>query len=211
MTSDDATTIRDHIPAYVNGTLPESERSDFEARLARDEALQREVASFSEIHAAYQEEHRQQPAPSEAVFQRVRQRIAHAEAEPRLPPAPSWRKRIQSVVGRLWANRQVAWGLALAQAAVILLLLAMPSQQRLVTLSGSDPSIEKGLRINLVFQASATEQQIRTLLNAHSAVIVYGPTEEGLYIVACPVTDTVEELLNDLRSQPIVLLAERHH
>jgi len=68
------------------------------------------------------------------------------------------------------------------------------------------------VRLNVAFQESATEREIRELLNDISAHIISGPSRQRIYVIALPAAQGPErqriiaEALTRLHARPRVVL-----
>lgn len=128
----------------------------------------------------------------DTLMRRVRSESAAApqRAAPAVPSAPvrtpwlalwNWLRHPTPVRGLALA------GLALAQAAVIVVLLQRPPDTGQMPLSDPRlPSLRDGVLLQVTFVPSATEVQIRTALRQAQATLVAGPGTLGVYTVVVP-------------------------
>lgn len=85
----------------------------------------------------------------------------------------------------------------------------VPAPPAYETLSQSTPAPAAAVRLRLVFAEGTTEREARELLLAIRGQIVAGPSSLGVYTVEVPAgPDPVEKILEHLRRQPKVSLAE---
>lgn len=186
--------LTDLIPDYVQGNLDPETTAVFENRLAVDQELRRELDEFLTLRHLYRQTQDEPYRPSERVFQRVAAAINEAEAsgtgrrQSSYHPVPSYRTRLHEAWARLKASLSLPWGLAVAQAVLIVILL-LPGQpdHSYQTLSAGDAvTAVDGSLYNIVFSESASEAHIRTLLINTNASIVAGPSAEGRYRIVLP-------------------------
>jgi len=153
---------QDLLPWYINGSLSEQEQQQVERHLQQCSECRDEV----ELLQAMQTVAKQPPEslPSQFAWHRL-QRDMHQDAQ--TSPAKSRR-----------------WGLSLAAAAAVAViavqgvLLLNFSQQDNYQLAGHDL---EGVVVQVRFNPDATEQAIRTTLQAAGAEIVTGPGAAGVY------------------------------
>jgi len=149
-----------------------------------------------------------------------------AAVPPVTPPTRTW-KAIQARIDTapstasgfaMWfkelfsAATPVRWTLA-AQALTIAGLavtLAITQMQRpeFETFSTPPPAAMTTGHLRLVFAETASEKEIRTLLQAIGGTIVHGPGDMGIYTVALSEPATVNAALMKLRQHPQIRLAQ---
>jgi anti-sigma factor RsiW len=210
MTSD-RQAMKEKIPLYVNGRLPEAEIRELEERLAADAELAEKLAEFEEIAALYPDVEKQVPYPDEKLqFARIQQRIG--TTEPRRSTAPfraDWRERLTAFLGSFFGSPRLAWSLAAVQMALLLVVLWSPIQSRtFVTLSGGEALQDERRLIQVVFDEDARMKEVRELLSGLDAELVSGPRERGLYRIAVQQGRPLEPLLRSLEESGIVRLAQ---
>ncbi|MBU1568245.1 MAG: hypothetical protein KJ630_21810 [Proteobacteria bacterium] len=199
--------ISEQIPLYVNGTLPEEEYLLFVELLNTHTEIQRELETFMAMQEMYQEENKHLSGPSEQLFERIQKRIANGKF---LSDKPSSLQIFLDFCKSILPSPQLAWSVVAVQAiALLLMVVTVPQKETLQTLSSQQTVQAEGFRINVVFQNTAMEQDIRQLLGECKAVIVDGPTAEGLYVVVSQSKMDVDTLLTYLRSKNIVIFAEQ--
>lgn len=209
------------LPWYVNRTLSSEESSRVEGHLEACPDCRREVAELRLLQEAVRHRADEAPEPSEAVFQRVMERIEDYEASRFRPgrlyraltswlPSPEllWQPALRPAVA-------VVGLLLIVQAVAIAGLLTYGSPSREIrTLAGPPAARAPGPVAKIAFQAEATEEAIRSLLTEADASIVAGPSALGIYTVALPpkLEDeaAVDEALERLRARKdVVRFVER--
>lgn len=185
------------LPWYVNGTLDDDERALVQHHLDECPRCRDEVEWLRELHAACVA-CAEQEGPSGALGG-LRQRLARrAASDP--PRRGGWR-----TLPTLWR------AVAVAQLGVIVALGAMvvssEDAARYRTLGSSrDGAIARGNAV-VVFDATATEAQVRTLLRSVDARVVDGPTQSNAWVLAIPAAQQARAL-ERLRASPGVALAQ---
>ena len=181
----------DLLAFYVNGTLAGSERGEVEAHLSACPSCRREAEEWEELAFAVEEEPVALP-DSRLAWERLEKRIGEERRlqretrEPK-PPVLAW-----------WRSSSLAWGLAVAQLALVIGLVLYIAAVRPVgtawtTLGGSPgPSKGEGVRLLVILQEDAAASEIAELLASVEGQIVSGPTAQGAYVVAITGTERAE-------------------
>ena len=195
------------LPWYVNGTLEAEERQQVEAYLERNSDARDEVALLRELRQQVKDE-KIENSPGELGLQRLKREIKQAGAQPGGADRMTGRT---VTVASFWRPLAVAACLAVVvQAGVMIGLGGWP---------GSDVEIASGTVgltapvLQVTFEPSATEQEIRDVLQSAGASIADGPTALGIYNLRLvdAGTTSVDEALATLRSRAdVVTFAERN-
>lgn len=178
------------LPWYVNDTLGAEERAQVETHLAQCAQCRDEITLLETLQRQIQ----QHPSvvPSEIGLKRLMRDIKRERA---------------SGSERQW------WRPAMAAAAIVIvvqsaLLVGLWSQQQgngITPLGGNGNTIQStGTVLQLQFRPTATEAQIRELLNRIDATIVAGPGAAGVYRVQLatrPDAQALDTLLRELRER----------
>lgn len=165
--------VRPLLPRYADGTLPPAQQRQVEQALARSPALRAELDAWQAVRA---QERGGGMRPTgdlgwSALLARIEGEAAGRAARTRR--TPRWVKPALALAGSL----------ILAQAALIGMLLAQ-REAMLALPDGSQASA--GALLRLTLRPSATEQQIRALLNAVHAELASGPGPLGVYTLSVP-------------------------
>lgn len=192
--------VQDLLPWLAAGSLGAADRQRVEAWLAQhpdDVDVRAELAwlrvTASQVHAEAQAQLPPANQGLERLLQKVRgEGAAGASAAPPAQPAVALRSPWQALwrwLGEASPTRSLGLaGLALAQAAVIVVLLQRPADDAgpgQVPLSQL-PSLADGALLQVTFAPTATEAQIRAALQLAKATLVAGPGALGVYTVAVP-------------------------
>jgi hypothetical protein len=197
--------LRELIPLYLNGRLPEKERSRFEESLDLYPELKRELTEFSEIREVYKEIEQEIPIPSPFLYQRILRRVEFETGE-----ASAFLFKIKEFLRNSFSSPRVSWGIAAVQFAIILLLLVnLFKGDQFITLTSEDVLKKEGTGIHVVFDVESKEKEIREVLQKVGATIVRGPSPEGLYTIKIERKGDVEEVMKFLRETKIVRFAEK--
>jgi hypothetical protein len=211
MTNND-NAISDTIADYCNDRLSPKGRVEFERLLREDKAVAEEYTDFREFQKAYRQIDSNEPTPSEALFERISQAVyPRRQVQERRPCNPDGFQHYLTTFWRqLRASLAVPWMFAAAQAVVIVLLLVpLPKQTSYSTLSSTEVAADAaGRGVNVVFRATATEGEIRTLLHAVGGSVSSGPSQEGRYVISFQVQSDLDAIIQKMRQSPIVTFAE---
>ena len=197
--------IRSLIPLYVRGNLEDRERAAVEGAIDEYPELKREVEEWKKIQGAYRLMEERLPEPSADLRVRIIDGI-ESEREDSLV------QRFREWFSRLTPSPVLPLAVILAQLVIIIAggVYIIREQTGYRTLSREGVVQTEMIRINVVFEESATEADIRNLLLDVKGKIVDGPYTSGLYIIGVP-SDGIEVALRKLKDSPIVVLAERSY
>lgn len=192
--------VQDLLPWLAAGSLGTAERQRVEDWLAQhpdDADVRAELAWLRVTASQVQAEVRLQMPPAnqglESLLQKVRGESAPAAsaarpARPATAPRSPWQALWHWLRQASPARSLGLAGLALAQAAVIVVLVQRPADDvgpGQVPLSQL-PTLADGALLQLTFAPTATEAQIRAALQIAQATLVAGPGAIGVYTVAVP-------------------------
>ncbi len=199
--------LKELIPLYLQGRLTRREREEFEEALRRYPDLQRELKEFEEISDVLRDlEKEVPPLDAEWVFRKTLQRIRNDGVIAKDPLL----KRLTALLRGLFTSYRLSWGIVAVQCIIILLLVSrIPQNLPYKTLTTQSPQVTSGVRVNVVFKADARVEDVRRLLREVGATIVWGPSQEGLYIIKIERSKELKSILERLRDSPIVEFAER--
>lgn len=203
------------IPGYLNGTLTPEEHRQMETHLKACQECRHELQEVEAIQKALKSAIHDRPSPSPRTFTKIMDRI-HQERETGRTEITrtfeaSWWERLETGFHSLFAIRWVpalASVLIIGQAVLLLSILSSPNRE-----AGPDPGlvIERGIpqgtpiipaiRIQVAFNETIQEHQIREILRKYDGRIIDGPTADGLYILSFSPSDstTMEGLIAKLR------------
>lgn len=213
--------VWDLLPWYVNGTLLDGERRMVEAHLADCSRCQEEIAVCRRLGEAVRQTEEIAPVAHPARLARLLDRI---DAEERTAVEHGWRRVLlapgRGLAALVRATPPLARGALVVQLVFLVALAGLllrwsgtpgtPAPAPVYeTLSQSAPAPAASVRLRLVFAEGTTEREARELLLAIRGQIVAGPSSLGVYTVEVPAgPDPVEKILEHLRQQPRVSLAE---
>ena len=201
--------LRELIPLYLNNQLSEKERKEFEDALHQYPELKSELKEFTEIKDIYKEIEKDVPLPSDALFQRVLKNIQPQIKLSLVPEKNNYLEQIQGFLKRIFHSPRLSWGIVAVQLAIILLLLiALPKEDHFRTLTSRTPLPAEGIKINVIFDKESKEKEIMDLLIKVGAIIIRGPSPEGLYIMEIERNQDIKRVLEDLKKTQIVKFAE---
>lgn len=186
--------LRESIPLYVKGLLPEARRTEIEEATGRCPELRAEIAYWRTIECAFQEIERTIPEPSPRLYQTIMERVQRPGLFSRFIPSP-----------------RVAFAFAVLQFLIIIMLGAYIVQQKAEYKTMSTPSVvsEYAVLINVVFRETATEAEIRELLLKTGGKIMDGPSRSGHYRIGYTSPEHAHAALGIFHNSRNVLLAEK--
>ena len=171
----------DDLPAFVNGTLPASEREAIQTHLAGCEQCREEVHWLATLREQMQND--PLPAVNEMGMARLMKAVRQEEKQT-ATSAPGW------------------WRGALAAA-----VLVVVAQFGVIAVQWQPDTVYRPLgetvqspRIQVRFAETATEIQIREVLERIEGQIVEGPSALGLYLVSVPDDASVQAAAETLQA-----------
>ncbi len=179
------------LPWYVAGTLPPEDAEILARHVRSCRACAREYEHLLRLRESLRSLWAAGPAPSEHVLTRTWLRILRHEHI-------SARRRLLFRIAGPFA--------AVAAAAVIALAGSLSRPGGLITLGSTRP--HDGVVLQVVFEPSAREAEIRSLLQEVGGIIVEGPRASGLYRVRLRSGEDPHLVLDRLRRERVVRFAE---
>ena len=177
--------IAELAPFYVAGALSADEAARFEAELARDPDLRRNVAAARAERDEVLALNEILPAPSPHALEKV---LGLIDAEPERKPSLWSRLDIGSALGEMFSPRALGWAAAAAFLLVSIeagILTLQPSPKPVdgyATASRNDAPTQGGGAFALIaFEPKANAEAVSALLAATGAQIVEGPRAGGFY------------------------------
>ena len=193
------------LPWYLNGTLQEDERRHVDQHLSACAACRAELEELTQLNVQLHEVYVAQSEPSTGIQRAVRVLVQRETSE----------KDTKPVTGSVWLNRSQAWfrSLFIPRWAPVLAVTLLVAQLGLLLWSLTLPTLSdqvmtRGLgaptvRLRVIFQETASERQIRVLVQGVHGRIVDGPALDGAYIMEVPAGDraATQKKVDALRSQ----------
>ncbi|MBU6433369.1 MAG: zf-HC2 domain-containing protein [Nitrospirae bacterium] len=193
------------LPWYLNGTLREDERRQVDQHLSSCAACRAELDELAQLNVQLHEVYAAQSEPSSRLQRAVLGQVA-LEASTKGAKSVSGPQRLKgldewfrSLFAPRWAPVLVVT-LLVAQLGLLLWSMTRPTLLDQVTTRGlGAPTV----RLRVVFQETASERQIRSLVQGLRGRIVDGPTSDGAYIMEFPAGDqaAAQKKVDVLRSQ----------
>lgn len=203
------------IPGYCNNRLNAVDKAEFEQHLEESQELQAELHDFREFQDLYRQADPLEPPPSDALFDQISQKVGiDQQVKEKSDSSHTPSSNLSDILQNLWKQAReslsIPWMLAAAQAVAIVILLApAPQQTTYSTLSaGSESSAHGTIGFNVVFQPSARESDIRTLLRSIDGTLSDGPSLDGRYVVTLQEEKNRDVALNTLKHSNIIIFAE---
>lgn len=207
--------LRELIPLYINGVLAGKHKIAFEKSLKNDRNLKQEYMEFYEIEEYFDQLSTASQQHLDQLYGAIKNSLEdfdddtgeELETERTASPKIDFLHHILS-------SPRIGWGLAALQFAILVIVLIFVVPQNPNQVSAGVPSVQllqqsKGKQLNIIFQDSATHQQIRDLLRSLELTMHSGPTEIGLYTVTTEGDEKkANDILTTLRKTEIVLLAD---
>ncbi|MDQ6645861.1 MAG: anti-sigma factor [Pseudomonadota bacterium] len=185
------------LPWLVNGTLDEDERALVEQHLAECATCQHELDWLRSLESACAEE---SPPTSDLARsqRRLRRRLGMTQGQGR----HGWGRKAAWLP---WAVAAQAVLVLVMLLGVALLAIQRPPTQRTYHTLGAVQTAQA--RLVIVFDPQVSEGQMRRLLRASDARIVYGPTDAGAYVLSVPAARAIT-VREALRAAPGITLVE---
>lgn len=193
----DCDSVKYLIPLYVKGILTDSQKEEFENALRGCPDLKNEIETWKEIDKSYKAIESKLPQAPNYIYPKIAAKIKES-------------KQI-GLFERFMPSRKFSLALAAAQLLIIIVLgvYVINLKTEYKTLSAPSITEEKLIKINIVFRENALEAEIRNLLLQINGRIIDGPYSSGLYVIGITSEKGVEDVLNRLRENSIVVMAER--
>ena len=194
------------LPWYLNGTLREDERRQVDQHLLSCAACRAEFDELTRLNVQLHEVYAAQSEPSTRIQGAVLAQVQRETSEKgaKSVTGSPWLKGLDDWFRSLFVPRwapALAVTLLVAQLGLLLWSLTLPTLSDRVTIRGLDaPTV----RLRVVFQETASERQIRVLVQGVHGRIVDGPALDGTYIMEVPAGDraAAQKKVDALRSQP---------
>jgi hypothetical protein len=182
---------RDLLPWYAAGTLDAKESAALAAVLAESAELRGELRELEALQKGVAAPRADEPAFRTSLIAGAWQRIEAYEAERRAARGSSLSEALEGVVAKIrraWVALPGTAHWALATQAVVIVVLAgalvlsLDRDHAFSTLSGPTATTAgHGPRLTVAFAPTATEAEIRALLQDLDAQVISGPSNEQLY------------------------------
>ena len=193
------------LPWYLNGTLREDERRHVDQHLSSCATCRAELEELAHLNVQLHEVYAAQSEPSTRIQRAVRAQVQRGASENGAKPVTGsgWLDGLDTWFRSLFLPRwapALAVTLLMAQLALLLWSLTLPTLSDQVTIRGiGAPTV----RLRVVFQETASERQIRVLVQGVHGKIVDGPALDGAYIMEVPAGDraAAQKKVDALRSQ----------
>lgn len=209
--------LREKIPLYLNGSLSEQQARIFEQQISKHPELERELAEFSAIDSTYDPIDMPDGQQFDGMFKQIEVKIGEGVTKPEQAqeqvsqkPRTQLQQRWLDKIKDLFLNPFVGWGVALAQFALIAVVIFQTSGQendiRYKSLS-SDTS-QEAATINVVFTEAATLAELNSLMLEHQLEIIAGPGRGKAYQLSLKQNSRLDDVVQQLRQSDIVRFAE---
>ena len=211
---------RELLPWYAAGALEPAEARKVEALLRQSPQLDQELAEWRALQSNVASVGDDEPAFRPELIEDAHRRIdayEHEKLAARRERKASQRDtRTSSWVGAvfgLWNATpfgvRVAVAAQFAALAVLagLLVTRGPGEATFETASGTNPAVDAGRRITVVFQPESSARDIQSLLAEAGAQIVAGPSGQDAYVLDLGDVDEQQlaRTLEQLRSSTAVV------
>ncbi|MBX3235543.1 MAG: zf-HC2 domain-containing protein [Nitrospiraceae bacterium] len=206
------------LPWYVSGTLKDQERLAVEHHLADCDACRREMEELKALRLPMRDAFAATPAPAPRLKTAVMAKIQSARedrpASNSQPAALPVGETLEQWFRNLFAPRWMPTLAATLLVGQLLLLLWSAGQQSPLPPStiSTRAVAPVSTKVQILFQESVTEAQIRRIVQGLQGRIVDGPGADGRYTVEVgpAVADQVDARIQSLRQQSkIIRRAER--
>jgi anti-sigma factor RsiW len=197
------------LPWFVSGTLSEADREKVARHLESCTACRAELDEMSQLKIELSTIYAAQPGPSAQTAHSVLRAVKRDALLRGLtrPVEGSWLAGVDQWLRSFLLPRWVPTLVAVALLAQVGLLLwtAMPTHQ-LEEITTRSVGLQTA-RIRVTFESTATEEQIRSLLQGVRGRVIDGPAQDGAYVIELLAADeaTKKKKLETLRGQRTVI------
>jgi hypothetical protein len=196
--------LREIIPLFFNGSLAEEDADILMAAIAEDEALQQAFDDFAELNSAYE----RMPMPDEAQFDSLFQRVDTRVASRQSAGGRQSIESIWSLMKSFFAQPLLPWGLAVAQFAVIAIVVIQQPQTSPPPVYQTLSNEQSGMRLNIIFNDTVDVAAMNRFLQQHDLQIVAGPSATRVFVVSA--RDAVDEqTMQTIRASSLIQFAEK--
>lgn len=199
----------DMIPLYMDGLLSSDEKNEFELQLKNDPALKAEVEEFRMLQESYDGLEDDLPEPSDDVFARIMDKIEEAPVTQKEKTQTfsffEFLNSVSDYVRPAFTAPKLAWSVAAVQMAVLVILVfSFPDNTKFETLSDPGSKPDTGIHLNVVFEETAMEKEIRVLLSSIDAEFASGPGTGGMYVISLGENAQKEKAVEVLKQSGLV-------
>lgn len=182
------------IPWYVNGTLSSVERQQVARHLETCEVCRVELEEISTLKTGLTAIYDTQPGSSAQTARAVLAAVAAEVRAGRSRPSSkrSWLESIDQWFRSLFTAQWVptlAAMLFVAQIGLLLWISMPPEDEQITTRSLGMQTV----KLAVAFHPSASEEQIRALLQSLQGRVIDGPAQDGTYIIEVTAIDASVE------------------
>ncbi|NOZ54322.1 MAG: hypothetical protein GXP08_14520 [Gammaproteobacteria bacterium] len=212
--------LRELIPLYINGALAGKHKKAFERSLKNDQYLKQEYLEFYEIEAYFDQMEIVSEQHLEQLFNKIKNLIDDLVEEKTSPQKQAVTSGVNAnFLYQVLSSARIGWGLAILQFIILVIGLVFivpqyPNQAEIKLntmqlLQQQAQAKARAKKINVVFQNTANQNQIRDLLLSINAQMDSGPTDIGLYTISVAGNEAlVSQVLDTLRKSEHIVLAE---
>lgn len=200
------------LPWYVNGTLPQDERTWMDAFVQAHPEANARYRVERTLAATLQEE--AAAVPADLGFAKLMQRVR--QEQPAAPTKAGFLQRMNEALGEFFAGFRLtpamgtAFAVILAQAGIIGALMlgdgareADREREYAQTRSIDALSVMAGPFLRINFKPDTRESDMRLALVSVGGTLVGGPSQLGDYFVKVP-RDRIEKARSELRANDII-------
>ena len=162
--------IKEKLPLYLSGRLKKNEMAEIETALVKYPVLQSELEEMKEIRGIYDDIAKETPPVSPLLYNRISERINAGDKKE--SEEKGFFHSLREFMENVFSSPRVSWAVVSIQFAIIIILLVAPFRDtHFRTLTSTDVTMGKTININVVFEESATEKEIRSLITEISGSI----------------------------------------
>ena len=162
-----------------------------------------------EIRQSYQGLSEELPLPPSNTFSRIMGKVHAEEQKQQDSHYQPILSRIFEFINNKIMQPKIGWAVAGVQFAVIMFFFFSPPASEMNSFQTLSVNTlpGKSIEINIVFKENAMQRDIRQLLNHSDAIIINGPTENGLYILKVSQGHDLAIRLQTIKNSKIVKFA----
>ncbi len=206
--------LREKIPLYLNGSLSRQQAIDFRLEVSKHPQLEQELAEFSAIEQSFAPIDLPDDEQFNNLFKQIETKVNQApvaEEQVKQTTPPESRQGWLDKFRDLFSNPFVAWGVALAQFAIVaVIVFQTPTEDSDIRYQSlSVDTLQHTASINVVFTETTTLAQLNALLLEYQLQIISGPGRGKAYRLGIKQGVKLDDVVQQLRQSDNIRFVEK--